>query len=217
MERGHFLLGSTLISEERVKNVTSFDLSSKTQSEQEAIGSERRSRRAEGGLMEGGGRNVGHHYTSRKRGRKRKERKTKRRDRPKYRKWKSRMEKRKEVKEALRSCSSVTEEDVLSSSAGGKQCEEPVARQPAQHSGRKRLFLSLQFPGSRLAAIPGARTTLLPPPTHWRGVRAGCSEETLSNISHLHPHTHTHSQTHRTCAHSNISGASDAAASLITH
>lgn len=50
------------------------------------------------------------------------------------------------------------------SSVWGNQREEPVAWQPAQRSGGKRLFLSSQFLGSRLAAIPGARVTL-PTPT----------------------------------------------------
>lgn len=37
----------------------------------------------------------------------------------------------------------------------GKACGEPVARQWACCSGSKCLFLSSEFPGSRMAAIPG--------------------------------------------------------------
>lgn len=50
----------------------------------------------------------------------------------------------------------------------GKVCGEPVARQWVCCSGSKCLFLSSEFPGSRLAAIPGTGVTFPPEPNEQR-------------------------------------------------
>ncbi len=84
----------------------------------------------------------------------------------------------------------------------GRVCGEPVARQWVRRSGSKRLFLSSEFPGSRLAAIPGTGVTFPAEPTE-QGERGGGPCAHTHALMHMHvskPHTRTPTLTHTHCA-----------------
>lgn len=77
----------------------------------------------------------------------------------------------------------------------GRVCGEPVARQWVRRSGSKCLFLSSEFPGSRLAAIPGTGVTFPAEPTKQGEKGRGGGHVHARTAAHAHKQT-THADTH---------------------
>lgn len=70
-----------------------------------------------------------------------------------------------------------------------------------RRSGSKRLFLSSEFPGSRLAAIPGTGVTFPAEPTAQGGTGGGTHSRTHTHTKSIHTHTHGHSMLHMSVTH----------------
>lgn len=91
----------------------------------------------------------------------------------------------------------VNEEDGFRT-ALGRVRREPVARRRVCRKGSECLFLLSEFPGFRLAAIPGTRVTLPAEPNERGGRRGGRRAFTHTN-SHRRTHTVAHAYTRTPC------------------
>lgn len=90
--------------------------------------------------------------------------------------------------EKRREAGTLTNEEDDFRNASGRVCGEPVARRWERRSGSKCLFLSFEFPGSGLAAIPGTGVTFPAEPNEQGGKEKGGV--------HSHQRTHTYTDTH---------------------
>lgn len=122
--------------------------------------------------------------------------------------WREETEEKQEKREGRRRAGMAANEEGAFRNGLGRVCGEPVARQWVCRSGSKRLFLSSEFPGSRLAAIPGTGVTFPPVPTE-QGERGGgpwtCAHYcTCTQANHTCEHPRLRTLNVEACSHPHL-------------